>query len=326
MGAVYDLGDDSCPVDDIVVDDILQAYYWAAFFSLAVFLVLVVAVAYRQKETCRILSESHMDNTRQEETCRILSESHMDNMIQIGHDSWARMEQNEQVVIPMKRGEYAAVSTELQKDKTLVFREFRCTEDDLEILNRELGCNEDDIYAHPMTGLEYSIFLGDGKMALIFFLRGADPIHNTCNGEIATAEVYGAAPDVMPNFTRDGTIPGFRGLRALIQPHRGNRPVVEQYLWLMELCGSSRLGRPGTLQEHLVEVSAAFRSISAASHWRHELAGVLHVRSLCLHRAVAEATGSALPASVMWAVVEFAADDVLACVRSSLRALVREYV
>lgn len=176
-------------------------------------------------------------------------------------DIFALRKKKEQFVILIRRRCYKAVSMKLEKDIMLVFQ--------------NLVCNEHDMFMTVMTVLEYSIFLGDGKMALLFFLRGADPIHNKFNGEIFTVEserTRGAAPDVMPHFTRGETIPGFRGLRALLQPNRGNRWVAEQYLWLMERCGPG----PGTLREQLAGVPAAFRRIGAASHWRRELADVLH--------------------------------------------------
>jgi hypothetical protein len=101
-----------------------------------------------------------------------------------------------------------------------------------------------DVPVYDMTGLEYSVYEGDWKMASIFFANGADAMKNAFNGTVQTQASYSGfgSPITLASFAHlDGetTIPGFDGLRALAMDGNENPDVMLAFLWLMEICSSS---------------------------------------------------------------------------------------
>jgi hypothetical protein len=92
-----------------------------------------------------------------------------------------------------------------------------------------------------MTFLEFCVYRGDWKMACFFFANGANPASNRFNGVVqthASSNGFGP-PQTLPGFSHlngDTTIPGFTGLRAIVEPDDENADEMLAYLWLMEIC------------------------------------------------------------------------------------------
>jgi hypothetical protein len=92
-----------------------------------------------------------------------------------------------------------------------------------------------------MTFLEFCVYIGDWKMACFFFANGASPASNQFNGVVqtqASSNGFGP-PQTLPGFSHlngDTTIPGFTGLRAIVEPDDENADEMLAYLWLMEIC------------------------------------------------------------------------------------------
>eukprot|EP00593_Proboscia_inermis_P015770 CAMPEP_0171304398 /NCGR_PEP_ID=MMETSP0816-20121228/14140_1 /TAXON_ID=420281 /ORGANISM="Proboscia inermis, Strain CCAP1064/1" /LENGTH=233 /DNA_ID=CAMNT_0011784449 /DNA_START=299 /DNA_END=997 /DNA_ORIENTATION=+ len=150
-------------------------------------------------------------------------------------DLTKQTEEDHMIAVSISAGDFKKVSIELRKDDTLATRCLRQIHDE----------------TFDMTGLEYSVFVGNGKMALLFFLCGADPLHNAFNGEMETVQShFDGITDVMTPFTRGETIPGFRGLRALLQPGDENAHITRKYLWLMERCCGNWDGWRGIREEY----------------------------------------------------------------------------
>jgi len=98
-----------------------------------------------------------------------------------------------------------------------------------------------------MTSLEFSVFQGDWEMSLLLFLNGADPMLNCFDG---TMKSYTSAFEVKAmhdSFKKRKCIPGFGGLRALINTNGGDSSKVMQVcLWLMELVYDSSVDLDAT--------------------------------------------------------------------------------
>ena len=81
-----------------------------------------------------------------------------------------------------------------------------------------------------MTGIEWAFYKSDWKMAVIFFIFGADPNNNGFNGTINTmgSELGVEPPRIHPGFDGENTIPGFNGLELLIEEdnHKGKAYIM----------------------------------------------------------------------------------------------------
>lgn len=221
------------------------------------------------------------------------------------------IERDRSIATAMYDQDYDKIATLLRKDETIANKCLR------KIQHRTLS----------MTGLEYSVFLGDGKMALLFFLRGADPFNNAFTGDIE-GDTLLFQDQVVPNYYGRGPHPGFQGLYALLQPGNPNNHAMKKYLWLME---KYYWGEIGVVRNQrlltLKTVSSAFNFIGAESEWRCTLLNHLCVTSICLHQTAVNATGQYLPPDVMSIIIEFSRDDiVISCIWSSLYSLVQEYI
>uniref|UniRef100_A0A7S0G9H8 Uncharacterized protein n=1 Tax=Proboscia inermis TaxID=420281 RepID=A0A7S0G9H8_9STRA len=247
-------------------------------------------------------------STTQKDFTALLAESikqmDIERTVLLLKDLTKQTEEDHMIAVSISAGDFKKVSIELRKDDTLATRCLMQIHDE----------------TFDMTGLEYSVFVGNGKMALLFFLCGADPLHNAFNGEMETVQShFDGITDVMTPFTRGETIPGFRGLRALLQPGDENAHITRKYSWLMERCCGNWDGWRGIREEYLA-TAAVFEEIGASSDWKRESACVFRKHSLCFKRAAIE-----LPIGVVYLVFEFS--GVLAsCIEPSFRSFVRECI
>jgi hypothetical protein len=95
-----------------------------------------------------------------------------------------------------------------------------------------------------MTGLEFSIYTGDYQMSSIFLASGADPTNNSfCGCAVARTPLFleSVGEDtVSPKHLNIETpIPGFAGLRTLVEPDAAFRDETLAFLWLMEIARGS---------------------------------------------------------------------------------------
>lgn len=109
-----------------------------------------------------------------------------------------------------------------------------------ELTNGELDVNQSlNFNTYNMTGLEYSVYIKNWKMVAIFLTHGADPKNNTFNGIMQTyGSILGRSnPKNIEGFSGN-QIPGFEGLRALINP---NDKKSLSYIFLMETLSKKEL-------------------------------------------------------------------------------------
>lgn len=86
-----------------------------------------------------------------------------------------------------------------------------------------------------MTPLEFSVIRGDWEMALLLFLNGADPMFNCFDGTIKSCHELPFLNSIQDSFKKREFIPGFEGLRALVQQDDGDSKAITVCLRLMEI-------------------------------------------------------------------------------------------
>ena len=108
-----------------------------------------------------------------------------------------------------------------------------------------------------MTCLEYAAWKGDWKLACVLVANGADPQYNSFTGFRASTtniqdtrrrryKPVGPPPFVSLNGTT--TIPGFAGLRAVVEDDLKNREQMLAFLWLLERCFGSSVPAPDNVR------------------------------------------------------------------------------
>lgn len=108
-----------------------------------------------------------------------------------------------------------------------------------------------------MTCLEYAAWKGDWKLACVLVANGADPQYNSFTGFRASTtniqdtrrrryKPVGPPPFVSLNGTT--TIPGFAGLRAVVEDDLKNREQMLAFLWLLERCCGSSVPAPDNVR------------------------------------------------------------------------------
>ena len=120
-----------------------------------------------------------------------------------------------------------------------------------------------------MTALEFSVYNGDWKMALLLFMNGADPSYNCFDGTIQSNCFQ--PKDVHHAFKNRTSIPGFQGLRALIgKSTRSN--VMHACLWLMEYAdGGGNVDSSIDAVKILSNISTLFQNLEQMSDSKKEL-------------------------------------------------------
>jgi len=178
-----------------------------------------------------------------------------------------------------------------------------------------------------MTGLEYSVYSGDWKMAILFFVHSADPAYNCFDGTITETyppmnpeETFRSVCKTHPAFIRNYTnghrvkqvqhspLSGFKGLYCLIDKSHEESSTIYSSLWLMETCHSCKTSL--AKREVINYARQCLIQIGASQVWNNEFASkVLNILK-CLHRL--EFTGGKrIPNDISTTILEYILDDVL---------------
>ena len=236
-------------------------------------------------------------------------------------------EQDDPTMIPMRGAiedrRYDIVRTNLRQ---------KCDPDDP---NEEIAFRS--VY---MTGLEYSIYTGDWKMATLFFLNSADPTYNCFDGTIlkSTPSHYHSISDVdlrerscrvysHPAFAkvlrqrRKGRgynqISGFDGLYCLANSDHAESDQVMSSLWLMKNCYDCNIS-PLKPMRALVKITRKhIFTIGRQDIWYSRFEKKVHTILLCLRfrmdkgRKKREIRSTNIPNEVAIHILEFIMDDIL---------------
>ncbi len=183
--------------------------------------------------------------------------------------------------------------------------------------------NEEILFQNVyMTGLEYSVYNHDWKMAIMFYIHAADPKYNCFDGR-AVGDRLNRIPDRnMYHLCENNGMPiaGFKGLYCLLNPTVPGYNGTLSALWLMEQCyirkdDSHRLG---SIKE-LNHARYCMDQIGAGTVWNKEFCQRVYTILHCLRRGDGDASSSSrngdmqsfLPEEICLNILDFVVDDIL---------------
>jgi len=202
-------------------------------------------------------------------------------------------------------------------------------------LRDPLSCddpNEEILFENVyMTGLEYSVYNHDWRMAIIYSFHAADPAYNCFDGrvieniihEMRTLDArsmnylgnsYDPRFTTTPNFyhlseNNGMPISGFKGLYCLLNPTRKEYQEILATLWIMEQCyGNTRKVKSIKIVQCTRD---AMSQIGAKSVWNFEFCQRIYTIVQCLRRVPRESSCVGLPNEICLNILDYIVDDVL---------------
>lgn len=177
-----------------------------------------------------------------------------------------------------------------------------------------------------MTGLEYSVYTSDWKMAILFFVHSADPSYNCFDGTIVEETQN---EDVMahaicrthPAFLRESSseedersrispVSGFKGLYCLLPLSLDdNTSVTRCSLWLMEKSYQRLL--PLATASNIRFTRYCLSQIGAKTVWNTEFTYKVFTTLNCLHRVGHRIDNRQISNDIALNILEFVLDDIL---------------
>jgi len=194
--------------------------------------------------------------------------------------------------------------------------------------------NEEILFMNVyMTGLEYSVYNHDWRMAIIYSLYAADPIYNCFDGRVIEnivhdmrtlddrstnylGDIYDPRFTTTPNLyhlseNNGMPISGFKGLYCLLNPTREKYHEVLATLWIMEQC----YGDSGSAKVESIDMVRyardAMSQIGAKSVWNIEFCQRIYTIMHCLRKVHRESGNVGLPNEICLNILEYMVDDVL---------------
>lgn len=190
--------------------------------------------------------------------------------------------------------------------------------------------NFDTVY---MTGLEYSIYNGDWKMAIVFFINSADPAYNCFDGTIlkysrsqgryVQSHSHPAFLEERKSRTGDRRrkcvrIAGFDGLYCLVNSKKRNLDKLMSSLWLMRQAHEIQESPPKKMMEMIACSRRHICNVGCDHIWNTQFCTIIHTCLLCLrccfnnqcHRS-SKSQREKLPNDVSIYILEYIMDDVL---------------
>lgn len=129
-----------------------------------------------------------------------------------------------------------------------------------------------------MTGLEYSVYRSDWRMAVIFFLHGADPNQHELTRVLQMFDhAAGYENPSVISLRQASSISAFEGLRALTEPEDSRSRA---YLWLMEKCHNGNIDVTREFQGSLDSLAAAEQTFVRS----HKVKSSIYTCLLCMRR------------------------------------------
>lgn len=197
-----------------------------------------------------------------------------------------------------------------------------------------------------MTGLEYSIYTGDWKMAILFFLNSADPAYNCFDGRILDSpflhydsisdieddrgnvllhfhQAYldnkqrSVSPQVKDKIRRHNQIAGFCGLYCLVNPSHQESNLVLSSLWLMKQAHDRDMSRPSSMMQLVQLTRKHIVRIGSGVVWNNHFDKIILTGIMCFQRRFLESIKTVdrneerLPNDVIMHIIEFVMDDIL---------------
>jgi len=162
-----------------------------------------------------------------------------------------------------------------------------------------------------MTGLEYSIYYHDWRMAILFYIHSADPVYNCFDGRI----IEDVGTHNMHHASENDGIPiaGFKGLYCLLNPKNNvaEYNTILSSLWLMEQCHNERQTRHVDSQNVISYAKYSMCLIGAKEVWNYEFCNKIYTILQSLQRAASDAGCWMISNDICLNVLDYVMDDVL---------------
>lgn len=171
-----------------------------------------------------------------------------------------------------------------------------------------------------MTPLEFSVIRGDWEMALLLFLNGADPMFNCFDGTIKSGHEPSFLNAIQDSFKKREFIPGFEGLRALVQQDDGNSQAITVCLRLMEILhGDIHLDSRKDTPMIMEYLSILFQDLAIIYEDKQEIlhGGIDYIGTCC--ECIRAGTNNGVHSDVL-------DDELFELVMFSLRIIVRDVI
>lgn len=176
-----------------------------------------------------------------------------------------------------------------------------------------------------MTGLEYSIYNHDWRMAIVFYIHAADPKYNCFDGRVlrkggADSGSRPASPTQTYHICEnDGRpIEGFKGLYCLLNPTVSGYNSTLSALWLMEQGHSGKeVRRRLDSVEALTHARNCVLQVGAGSVWNEVFCKRVYTILLSLRQASSASStisgniSDELPHEISLHILDFVVDDIL---------------
>lgn len=187
-----------------------------------------------------------------------------------------------------------------------------------------------------MTGLEYSIYGGDWKMAILFFINSADPAYNCFDGTILKHSrrlgryVHSHSHPAFMESNRRGRdgnhnrrkkcnrIPGFEGLYCLANSKKCDKEKVLSSLWLMRRAYENEKSPPRPMMDTVSLTREHICNIGCHDIWNSSFCDIIYTCLLCLRYCFgnrrsqySSSPRAKLPNDISIHILEYIMDDVL---------------
>jgi len=184
-----------------------------------------------------------------------------------------------------------------------------------------------------MTGLEFSVYNHDWRMAIIFYFNAADPMYNCFDGRVIeniihemmaldSRSMYSLSESSNPTFTTTSNlyhlsenngmpISGFKGLYCLLNPTREDYHEMLATLWIMEQCYEHSEARNAEPSHIIRCASDCMSKIGAKSVWNKEFCHKIFFIIQTLRRVPQGCRGMGLPNEICLNILDYMIEDVL---------------
>jgi len=174
--------------------------------------------------------------------------------------------------------------------------------------------NEEILFQNVyMTGLEYSVYKHDWKMAIMFYTHAADPKYNCFDGRIVKDENSVPSQNMYHLCENDGLpIAGFKGLYCLLNPTVSDYSETLAALWLMDVCYNRRqlLHCTDSIGE-LEHARECMYQIDAGSVWNEEFCQRVYTILQSLRKATSYSLEiEPFPEEICLYILDYVIDDI----------------
>lgn len=178
--------------------------------------------------------------------------------------------------------------------------------------------NEEILFQNVyMTGLEFSIYKHDWRMAIVFYIHAADPKYNCFDGRVVDNMNRVPAQNMYHICENNGLpIAGFKGLYCLLNPKFGSEyNGTLSALWLMEKCYIRKeVRRRIDSMDDINCARGCMHQIGAGCVWNKEFCQRVYTILQSLRKVASNQHGDgegSLPDEICLHILDYVVDDIL---------------